>query len=250
MVNFIGRLFVMLLFCGSMMLLALSIGLYANHVSWKSASRDTPGVMDKLQARIGERAYGRDRAVERYNFAYNVLGQVEADRARRQYYHQAKFAMLLTGKDEKGELQPTPAYQLEFEPGTDVPGGNLLMIRMIPANNLVIQARGEPLRSQQAMQTALATRNREILDLQANIQKLQRDLAALTDEMQGTADKPGLIRRKEIMADARVRAINQQEFLKPALANRFAEATLALEREQDLRRRLAQLNRGDRPSGD
>ena len=40
------------------------------------------------------------------------------------------------------------------------------------------------------------------------------------------------------------------EFLKPALANRFAEATMALEREQDLRKRLAQLGGAGRPLGD
>jgi hypothetical protein len=47
-----------------------------------------------------------------------------------------------------------------------------------------------------------------------------------------------LIRQKEIQVDAKLRVIAEQERLKPELANRFAETTIMLKREAELRRRL------------
>jgi len=242
MVNFIGRLFVMLTFCGSMLFLALAIGVYANHVNWKSAKKDDPGVVDKLMTKIGEVAYSRDKAVARYNAAFAELGNAEATRRQRLYFYDVKYKMLQTGKDEKGVLQPTPVYRLE----TDQSGS--VVIRMVPADpTFVIQERGEPLLSQQAYLSALAARAKEIADEQTKVETLQTELANLTDVMEGKPNQPGLIRQKEIMVVAKVKAMSEQEFLKPFLANRFAEATMALEREQDLKRRLGQLD--GRPAG-
>lgn len=245
MVNFIGRFFVLLMFSFSLLFLALSIGVYANHVDWKNPSKDNPGVVDQIEKKIGELAYARDRAVERYGFAYNTLGQVENERAVRQLYQSVKYNMLKTGKDDQGQVVATPVYPLEFDNAT-----GLLQLRLIPADpNSAIQVRGQPLRSLEAYQMALAARHKDILDITARISSLQDQLAKQTDIMQGSPNVPGLIRQKEIMVEARQRTIDEQEYLKPTLANRFAEATLWLEREQDLRKYVQQLStasEGDR----
>lgn len=247
MINFVGRLFVVLMFAASIGALALAISVYANHVDLIKGTPAQPSVLERHQAKIKELAYARDRSMERYNAAYSELGQSENLRVARQRFYDEKYALLRTGKNFQGQALPTPVYDLEIDPAT-----NMVVPRLVPANaNLLIQVRGEPLKPLDEYQIVIAARNKDILDELAKIKQAQESLARLAAEMQGTANVPGLIRKKEIMADARVRAMAQQEFLKPALANRFAEATMALEREQDLRRRLGQLGgAGGRNAGD
>jgi hypothetical protein len=245
MVNTLGKLFVFLVFVFSLGFLALAIGVYANHLTFKSKDKNQPGIIDKLETRIQNQAFGRDRAKARYNAAYKELADVEMIRGQRQAFYAAKIEMLRSGKDEKGQPVNTPVYVMQ--PGPD----GFIPMKMVGDQNEIMQVRGQPLQALATYHQKLAGLQMEIVAEQANIDRLQNELAALTLQMQGGQDPTmpgrivvGLIEQKAVQADARVRAINSQEFLKPALANRFAEAVILLKREKALRQRLEQLDKG------
>lgn len=238
MMNFFGKLFVLVTFSLSLGFLALAIGVYANHVTYASKDPKAAGIIDKTAVKIKELSYARDRSEDHYRKAFGELGQVERDRDRRQFFLKAKYNMLVTGMDEQNRPVQTPATELEYDKTS-----NLLVVKMVGATPIAY--RGEPLMSLDAYQKALAVRAKDIADEQKKIADLQVQLTDLTTQMQGGQDivaNPGLIRLKELQVDARKRAEDEQEFLKPTLANRFAEAVLLLKREASLRQRLAQLS--------
>jgi hypothetical protein len=244
MVNTLGKAFVFLVFVFSLGFLALAIGVYANHLTFVSKDKNLPGIIDKLETRIKNQAVGRDRAKARYNAALNELVIVEQTRSQRQQFYAAKIEMLRSGKDDKGNVVNTPVFDLK--PGPD----GLIPMKMVGDANDVIQVRGQPLQSLAYYHQQLAARQKDVIDEQARIDTLQAQLAALTLEMQGGVNPAtnqmvvGLIEQKAVQAEAKVRAINSQEFLKPSLANRFSEAVILLKREKELRRRLEQLDKG------
>src|SRR5438128_8915951 len=102
MINLLGKAFVLIVFSLSLLFLALAIGVYSNHVRWKSKTKDQPGIVDKLEGRIKDLAYSRDRAVARYGEAYSNLGQYEQLRLYRQTFYKAKLEMVVSGQNEKG----------------------------------------------------------------------------------------------------------------------------------------------------
>src|SRR2546423_3899142 len=116
--------------------------------------------------------------------------------------------MLQTGKDEKGIVLRAPVFVMK--PKQD----GFVEMKMIGDQNDVIQIRGQPLQALAYYQQQLAARHKDIIDEQGKIDELQKQLAALTDEMQGPK---GLIVQKAIQVDARIRAVAQQEYLKPSL---------------------------------
>ncbi len=235
MINTVGKAFVFLVFVFSLGFLALAIGVYANHLTFKSKDKNQPGIIEKLETKIANQAFGRDRARARYDAGYKELANVEMIRAQRQAFYTAKIEMLRSGKDDKGNQVNTPVYVMQ--PGPD----GMIPMKMVGDPNEIIQVRGQPLQSLAYYHQQLAARQKDIIDEQAKIDQLQKDLAALNDQMEGPT---GLIAQKALQADARVRAINSQEFLKPSLANRFAEAVVLLKREKGLRQRLEQLDKG------
>jgi hypothetical protein len=234
MVNTLGKAFVFLVFVFSLGFLALAIGVYANHLTFKSKDKNQPGIIDKLETKIANQAYGRDRAKARYDGAYKELANVELVRGERQQFYAAKIEMLRSGM-ANGKPVNTPVFDLK--PGPD----GLVPMKLVGDAGEVIQVRGQPLQSLAYYHQQLAARQKDVIDEQANIEKLQKDLAALNDQMEG---QTGLIAQKALQADAKVRAINSQEFLKPSLANRFSEAVMLLKREKALRQRLEQLDKG------
>jgi hypothetical protein len=236
--NFVGKLFVMLTFAGSLVFLALAIGVYSNHVEWKGKDpKAAPGIVDRAQQKIDKLAYSRDRALARYAQAYSEVGKLEPERALRKLFYQAKFDMLSTGKDDKGNPVATPVQALEFDKQ------GVVQVRLIggPATNL--EFRGGPLLTLELVNQQRVAADKRILEEVAKIEAFQTELEALTVAMQGGPNTVGLIKEKEIQVDARKRAVEQQEFLKPTLTNRYSEAVLLLKREAGLRKRLEQVEK-------
>lgn len=236
MFTFIGRLFVLLVFAMSLFVFAGALAVYVNHVPWKSTNREQPGVIDRLESRIREAGAARMAAEERYRKAFSELAQVEQQRAQRLAFYQKKLERMRTGLDEQGQMVATPVE--EVKPGAD----GLIPLQLQGGDADVIRSRGEPLQALAILEKQLALRNEELLAEKGKMEQLQKQLADLTTQMQGDGgDVVGLIRQKEIQVEARQKALAQQEHLKPELANRFAQATIILKREAELRRRLNEL---------
>jgi len=239
MINFVGRLFVLLVFVFSLGFLALAVGVYANHLNFKSKDvKNNPGIIDKLEEQIKQQAYARDRAKARYDLSYTELQKQEDLRRQRQNIYVARLETLTTGKDDKGNVLPAPVVGLVI--GAD----GLVDLR---AEGQPIMVRGQPLQALVFYQQQLAARHKDITDEQAKVDEQQALLASLSLQMQGgpnpmDPNRPivGLIRQKEIMTEGRNRAIAQREYLKPLLANRYGEAVIVLKREKELRERLGQ----------
>lgn len=254
----VGKLFVMFVFALSFFFLACSIGMYSVRVKWamapdeksklKSATGEArremlekdAGVVDRLQARIDDLAFARDLAQYRYDRGFQTMGSLEAKRAERQLFYQAKLAMLKTGKDAQGQLVATPAQKLEYDPNREV------IATMMGKD--VIAYRGQPLTSYDAYNSSRAVAEKDVADTQAKIKVEQANYAKLTEQIQGGGEQgpvlnPGLIKLKELQDDAKLRAMAEQEFLKPALANRFGEAVLLLKRQQALLQRKQEMEK-------
>ncbi len=237
MITFIGRLFVLAVFALSLLVFAGALGVYVNHVPWKSSNREQPGIIDRLEARIKEAALARTAAEERYLKAFGELAVVEQQRVARQVFYQRKLELVKTGVGEDG--QPVPAPIHELKPGPD----GMIPMQLVGNEAESLKSRGQPLQALAVLERQLALRNEELLAEKAKVEQLQKQLADLTTQMQGDgANVVGLIRQKEIQVEARRKALAQQEYLKPEIANRFAMATIILKREAGLRRRLNELN--------
>jgi hypothetical protein len=97
-----------------------------------------------------------------------------------------------------------------------------------------------------AYQDSAAVVNKTIADTQTKIKQFQDQLTALTLDVQGVPGnvlRPGLIKLRELQEDAKLRAMDEQEFLKPFLANRYGEAVLLIKRQQALLQRKQELEK-------
>jgi hypothetical protein len=252
----VGKLFVVFVFGLSLFMLACSIGVYSVSVKWmmspeeksklKSANAETKreilqkqaGIVDRLQDRIDELAFARDRVDYRYEQGYKSIDLGEIKRKQRQDFYQAKLNLLKTGKDAAGQAVANPVQKLEIDANREV-------ITNLIGKDLISQ-RGVPLMAYQTYLESLAVANKSVQETQTAIAKAQTDYAALTDQVQGlpgNVQQPGLIKLRELQVDARLRAIAEQEFLKPFLANRYGEAVLLLKRQQALLQRKQELEK-------
>jgi hypothetical protein len=237
--NTLGKLFVIATFSMSLLFLALAIGVYSNHIQWtKETQAAQKSILEKTQAKINEMAYSRERATARYRTAYESLVRIEALRAQRKAFYDVKFEILKSGKDAKGQPVPNPVQELEMDKD------GVVEMKPIGAPSTIIQIRGTPLLPLDAAENKLAALNKQILAEQEQITALQNQLKKLTTDMQGGPNEPGLIKEQEIQVDAKKRVIDEQENLKPILANRYGEAVLLLKREAALRKRLELLEKG------
>jgi hypothetical protein len=246
MINLVGRLFVLMVFVFSLGFLALAVGVYANHLNFKSKDpKGQPGIIDNLEQKIKEQAYARDRAKARYEAGYRELANVEQQRTDRLQRYAAKLEILRTGKGPDGNAVNNPVVVLKY--GQD---GLPIVAKFDGDPADAIQVRGQPLQPLIFYTQQLAGRHTDILDEQAKVDALQNELAALSLTMQGGRDANnkdivGLIEQKAIQVDGKRRAIDEQERLKPYLANRFGEAVILQRREKALRERIEQLGKGE-----
>ena len=245
--NFVGKAFVLITFSLSLFFLTLSLGVFTNHVKWgkdKAAAQGAaPSIVEGLQKKITEQGYARDRAQARYNAGYQAMSQNEITRAQRQYFYTVKYDMLNTGKNHQGQPVQNPIRELEYNKQGEVLTAEVNLV----GPKIIDDKRGTPLLPGEEANAQLASLHKLVLAEQASVDQLQINLAKLTVEMQGDpADmvgRPGLIALKELQVEARRRAIEEQEALKPTLSNRYGEAVVLLKREQGLRKRLEQLEK-------
>lgn len=251
----IGKLFVVLCFALSLFILAWSIGFYFSRVKWemlpaeKSAFQNatadkkrslaaTAGVIDRLQDRIQDLAFARDRVEYRYRQYAQMMADAETKRAQRLYWYQSKMKLARTGVDDKNQPVNDPIQALE----RDKDGIEIAVASLIGKS--VISSRGVPLKSYDAFIKDLARNHGETERAQVATNAALVRFAQLTEDIQGlgSAEKPGLVRMKALQDDAKVRAIAEQEFLKPFLANRYGEAVLVMKRQQLLMDRKKELD--------
>lgn len=259
MVTRIGKLFVLFVFTLSMFFLACSIGVYSVRTKWMmsreekskvtSASsaearadilRASGGVIDRFQNKIDDLAFARELAQRRYEQNAQWMLTTEQTRGQRQYYYQAKLNLLRTGKDDKGQVVGTPVQALDRNPATK----EVLTNSLVGRN--VVQQYGMPLQSSDSYASSHKVMERNLADVQERIKQQQEKLAVLTSEVQGVAgdvNNPGLIKKIELQQDAKLRAMDEQESLKPALANYYGEAVLLLKRQQALLQRKQELDK-------
>ena len=253
----IGKWFVLFCFAASMFLLACAIGVYTSHIKWvmtqeekgkvkAAASAEARrevlaaegGIIDRLEDRIADLVFARDRAERRYDRESALIPALEGKRRDRQAFYKNKLNLLRTGKDDKDQLVVSPVQQLE--PGE----GEVLAANLIGPN--VISSRGEALRSHEAYKDAFKTVNVEIATEQTRIETAQTAHASLTQQIQGDSAnlvlKPGLLRLKDLQDDATARFVAQREYLLPVIANRFAETSLLLTRQKALMTRKQELD--------
>jgi hypothetical protein len=253
-----GKAFVLLQFVGSTMLLGvIAFGIYP-HRNNPTAKIEQGGklqsTIERYDARIkDELASGRDRAEQRFREAEVYLRTVEAQRPVRQQLYDLKLAIARTGLDQKGNRVAQPVTKIEYDQN------GLVKFANVPA----IQHRGVDARSYQEIIDALAALHRNIPGnpMLGDIPALQRDIAQTISNYKERSleilgdpqrDVRGLRREKELQEEAKAAAVRQQEYLKPLLANRYAETLLLLQRQNALLSRKQELQRigvavGDRP---
>jgi hypothetical protein len=241
--NALGKVFVFATFTMSLLFLALAIGVYSNHLQWgkdTQTKQEQLSLVEKLQEKINQLSYSRDRATARYSQSYQGIVQIEATRKERKEFFDAKYDLLKTGKD-KGQVVQNPVQQLEFNKQ------GMVELKMLGSPESVIQVRGAALLPADEAQNKLASLTKQMGEEEKQITALQEQGKELTNVMQGGPNAPGLIRDQEIQVEARKSAIGEQENLKPTLANRYSEAVLLLKREAALRKRLEQVEKSGTP---
>ncbi len=243
-----GKTFVFLQFMLSICLLGLGVGVYSNHIDWEA---EIKGHAKRISDLAGE----RDRAEARWNEATARLVRNESELPFRKKLFDQKLALIANGPPDKTAPGPavtellyvkSPEHALPYftnDPGIlNVTGGK------------PVQNRGADVQFYAKIQEDLEHYNARKPDQpvtglipleQDRIAKLQVDYAKLTEEINGNQgiNLNGLRKDRELQEIAKAKALEEQEFLKPMLANRYAETVLLLKRQNSLLARKAELDK-------
>jgi hypothetical protein len=228
-----GKIFVFIQFGVAMALLGVAIGVYANHINWEATIKEE-------NVKIKDFAAQRDRAELRYNLATKRLGFDEGVRPQHQALYNQKLALARTGEGANGPAVTDVEYN---------PQNGALNV----AGTKPIQFRGQDAVAYAPLQTELEKYNGQkdnpvMLGLipteQQNIKKLLDTYAKLTLDINGDGGMVrGLRLERALQEDAKAKAIAETEFLKPMLANRYAETVLLLKRQNSLTARKTELDK-------
>jgi hypothetical protein len=242
----VGKIFVMVQFVLSMILLAvIAIGIYPHRNNPNMAIDHGTGKMQSTIQRYDEQlkdlAGARDRAEARWLEGYQALSFLEQLRPQRQQSYAEKLTIARTGKDSTGKAVQPPVTALAFDQNglAQLTGGK------------AIQNRGEDLKSYDEMVNILRDYHRSeppmlglIPQRQAEIKNLIRDFDALSEEILGNAmGLRGLRKERELQEELKAKTIAQQEYLKPFLANYYSETVLLLKRQNSLLNRKQELGK-------
>jgi hypothetical protein len=237
-----GRLLVLFIFAASVGFLALAVAVYTNRLEWVTRTpgegrEKITGQVEKLNNKLKEYAEARDRADDRWAAGERALRAAERERpvAKAWYLVQLKN---LRGDEGDGVIRPLP-----IDPQTGQ------VSRTIQGDPLSYS--GAPAVPLAAYRTAIATRLAEMKKEQETLQGLSDEKKALTIQINGPEEElkrggGGLRRQVAIQVEAAKRAREEQEHLKPALANRYAEAVLLLKRQAALEARIEELEKAAR----
>lgn len=245
----LGKVFVFVQFILSMLLVSIiGIGIYPHRVNPKNeqvtaAGDKLPSTLQKLDSRITELGAARDRAEHRWSVAWQDLQTKEGRRPARQKSYADKLE--LTRNNPGREASPVRAIVYD-------PTYGMVNIKA----GAPIQHRGEDTKSYREIGETLDNFHKNqpkgdggvVLgfipkaqaDIKAQLAEHDRLTIAILGDPPGTG---GLRRQRELQEEAKKRAVVEQENLKPALANRYSEALLALKRQISLASRKQELEK-------
>lgn len=236
----IGKLFVFFQFIVSMALFAIGFGVYSHHIDWSARIKEDA-------KRISDLGADRDRAETKWALRWQTLNGVEAVRPQHQALYNQKLVMAQTGKLPAGVAAAPASLVTEIEYDQR---GYLNVLGTKP-----IQYRGTDVQYYDKIQEDLARyRLREMRDgrlvlgliptEQEKIQAMLKEYAQLTERINGNdSGLRGLRAERDLADNLKKSAIQEQENLKPSLANRYGETVLLLKRQNSLLTRKTELDR-------
>ncbi|HLW67108.1 MAG TPA: hypothetical protein VKS79_17470 [Gemmataceae bacterium] len=233
MLTTFGKIFVFLNVIVALGLLAATAVVIKERVQWNSIpEKQLKGEVDKYRDQIKDLAEARDRAEAKWNTANTALFNNEKLRPANQDFYEEQMLIAKTGKDKKGQPVNPPvvvfAQPLNFKRQGQPP----------------LQVRGQPARELKYYTETIIARQREIFKQQEAVAAAQQEYEALSRRLdQEKLDDRGIYMMQRSERDAKERAIAEQDFIKPLLANRYSELVLALKREQILSQRKAELEK-------
>jgi hypothetical protein len=241
-----GKLLVYFNIIASIGLMMLAISVYAGRLDWNSRS-PTGGekIVGKIEAnkkRIDELAFARDRAEMRWFQAYSDLVTAEGQRPLRQIWFAKQLEIIRSGKLDGNAVNP-PVQQLEYA------GGQLSFER--PSGRAPVVFRDAPLKDIASLTELKRLREKDTVTQQAEIDRLIQEHKKLTADLNGLPQvgaqvdlrTVGLYKLRDFQVQAKQGYVQQQEDLKPLLANAYAEAQSLLRRQIALQSRKAELEK-------
>ena len=228
-----GKIFVFVNVVVALGLLAATAVLIKERLQWNSVpEKQTKGIVDEYRDQIKSLAEARDRADAKWLAASTTLLNNERQRPINQAWYEEQILIARTGKDKKGQPVNPPVlvfnqplnFKREGQPPLQVRGQNARELDFY--TQTIIARQGEIFRQQEAVARAQ-------MEYEALNRKLDRE--DLNDR--------GVYMMQRAQRDAKERAISEQEFIKPMLANRYSELVLALKREQILLNRKTELEK-------
>lgn len=245
----LGKLFVVSQFILSLAFAVIAGMFLAHRLPWNPPSpgggaQAVPSLIERHDKKIKELATARDRATARWNAYSLAVGQWEAERPIREAMFKAKLAMVRTGKDANNA--PQPVTVVEYDQAT----GRLKLVGAAP-----VQYRGKDVMAFDPLVAEMRRLHRNevvggvemfgpVPETQKKIDTLLKEYDALTVliDRQDRAN-PGLRLAIALQEEAKRNAVEQQEYLKPFLANRYSETVLLLQRQNSLLARKQELQK-------
>ena len=251
---FLGKLLVMLNGVFALAFLMWGVSLYTNRVNWftdKGGDKENVGQVDKFTDQFKARNASLIRATQRWDRNYNGyqengkevfagVGSLEKERFARREFYRDSIARVREGKD--GDGKPIVGAQLVKIVERDPNNITRIDIRpILPRQVQYFKVGGSRLDS-------ILGYNQRTSDTRANIEIQQKEVLrlvkayeALTVEIFGTEMMKGLrtqIKEQEAVGKS---AIAGTEYLLPIITDRDAQKDIFIERNENLLRRLGQL---------
>jgi hypothetical protein len=228
-----GKIFVFVNVIVALGLLAATAVLIKERLQWNSVpEKQAKGIVDEYRDQIKNLAEARDRADAKWLIASQALLKNESQRPVNQAWYDDQMLIAKTGRDKKGQQVNPPvvvfAQPLNFKREGQPP----------------LQVRGQNARELDYYTQTINARQKEIFTQQDAVKNAQQQFEQLSRDLdrEDLANR-GVYMMQRAQRDAKERAIAEQEFIKPLLANRYSELVLALKREQILSRRKAELEK-------
>lgn len=250
----LGKVFVFIQFILSIGALVAAVVIFSFHI--RSRDKDQNYFQPEIKKhseQIAKAAEARDRAEAKWLIASQQVQYVEAFRPQAQAWYAAKLALARTGRNPQNQPVPNPVQALEYQQ-SDPKNIETRVLVFHPdfSGKTPIQHRERSVADYETIQQSLRSRQKVIQAQQLLIEEALRQYSALTVQLMGAGQVKGLYAERKEMEEKRKRAIEEQESLKPSLANRYSEAVLALKRQNSLLQRKQELEKigvaaGNRP---
>jgi len=242
----LGKLFVFVQFILSIGLLTVAVVTFTFHARGRAKNEHyfQPQIKANKE-RIDVLAAARDRAEARYMQSTTQLAQLEGFRPAAQNWYAAKFALTKTGKNAQGQDVPDPVRALEYQQADEKNiDTRTFFYNPTFLGPVFVEHRGKRAAAYDKIQESIRSRQNVIAQQQQAIKEALDKYAELTKQLNGDDGQlKGLYKERDLMELARKRAIEEQEALKPALANRYSEAVLVLKRQNALLQRKSELEK-------